>query len=113
MILHHATAFGSTERTQRSVARARAARQRVVRWLGAADAAAAGATAAGTAAGQAAPGRERPAGVVLTGPACVAWACGGIAPPVDRTAAVDLVVLAELRADADAEEAKWEGSCPF
>jgi Xaa-Pro dipeptidase len=32
-----------------------------------------------------------PAGVVLTGPATVAWACGGIAPPVDRTAAVDLV----------------------
>jgi Xaa-Pro dipeptidase len=28
---------------------------------------------------------------VLTGPAAVAWACGGVAPPVDRTAAVDLV----------------------
>jgi antitoxin VapB len=28
---------------------------------------------------------------VLTGPAAVAWATGGIAPPVDRTAAVDLV----------------------
>ncbi|HEX9033382.1 MAG TPA: M24 family metallopeptidase [Streptosporangiaceae bacterium] len=32
-----------------------------------------------------------PAGFVLTGPAAVAWACGGVAPPVDRTAAVDLV----------------------
>lgn len=28
---------------------------------------------------------------MLTGPAAVAWATGGIAPPVDRTAAVDLV----------------------
>ncbi len=32
-----------------------------------------------------------PAGLVLTGPAAVAWASGGIAPPVDRTAATDLV----------------------
>jgi Xaa-Pro aminopeptidase len=32
-----------------------------------------------------------PAGLVLTGPAAVAWACGGVAPPVDRAAAVDLV----------------------
>jgi Xaa-Pro dipeptidase len=31
------------------------------------------------------------AGLVLTGPAAVAWACGGVAPPVDRTAATDLV----------------------
>ena len=28
---------------------------------------------------------------MLTGPGAVAWACGGVAPPVDRTAAVDLV----------------------
>jgi len=28
---------------------------------------------------------------VLTGPAAVGWACGGLPPPVDRTAAVDLV----------------------
>jgi Xaa-Pro aminopeptidase len=28
---------------------------------------------------------------VLTGPAAVAWACGGVAPPVDRTAGTDLV----------------------
>lgn len=28
---------------------------------------------------------------MLTGPAAVAWACGGVSPPVDRTAAVDLV----------------------
>ena len=32
-----------------------------------------------------------PGGLVLTGPAAVAWACGGVAPPVDRTAATDLV----------------------
>ncbi len=31
------------------------------------------------------------AGLILTGPAAVAWACGGVAPPVDRTAATDLV----------------------
>jgi Xaa-Pro dipeptidase len=30
-------------------------------------------------------------GLVLTSPAAVAWACGGVAPPVDRTAGVDLV----------------------
>lgn len=67
MILHHATGFGIAERNSRSAARAAAARQRIEAWL------------------------ERPApGVVLTGPAAVAWACGGIAPPVDRTAAVDL-----------------------
>jgi len=36
-------------------------------------------------------GQRRPAGLVLTGPAAVAWASGGMAPPVDRTAAVDLV----------------------
>ncbi len=33
----------------------------------------------------------RPVGLVLTGPAAVAWLCGGIAPPVDRTAGTDLV----------------------
>ena len=70
MILHHATAFGSAERENRSVARATAASQRVMRWLD-----------------SAAP----VAGLVLTGPAAVAWACGGVAPPVDRTAATDLV----------------------
>ena len=32
-----------------------------------------------------------PAGLVLTSPAAVAWATGGVAPPVDRTAALDLV----------------------
>ncbi len=31
------------------------------------------------------------AGLVLTSPAAVAWACGGVTPPVDRTAGVDLV----------------------
>lgn len=36
------------------------------------------------------PGPAGP-GVVLTSPAAVAWATGGIAPPVDRTASVDLV----------------------
>jgi Xaa-Pro dipeptidase len=54
------------------VARAQAAAQRVRSWLAESD-------------------PERPAGLVLTGPAAVAWAGGGIAPPVDRTAAVDLV----------------------
>jgi antitoxin VapB len=57
----------------RSIARAAAARQRALGWLGAG--------AAGTGAG----------GLVLTGPAAVAWISGGIAPPVDRTASVDLV----------------------
>src|SRR5215471_3889906 len=56
------------ERRHRSVARAAAARQRIQAWL--------------------ADGR---AGLVLTGPAAVAWACGGVAPPVDRTAGTDLV----------------------
>jgi Xaa-Pro aminopeptidase len=36
-------------------------------------------------------GSDGPAGLVLTGPAAVAWASGGVAPPVDRTASVDLV----------------------
>ncbi len=69
MILHHATAFGDTERRrERSVARAAAARGRLLAWLAA---------------------RGLP-GVVLTGPAAVSWASGGTGPPVDRTAAVDL-----------------------
>jgi Xaa-Pro dipeptidase len=34
---------------------------------------------------------DRPAGLVLTGPAAVAWASGGVAPLVDRAARVDLV----------------------
>jgi len=55
----------------RSVARAQAAAQRIGAWLTAGE-------------------TDRPAGLVLTGPAAVAWACGGVAPPVDRTAAVDL-----------------------
>ena len=54
------------------MARAQAARLRIGAWLAAGDA-------------------GRPPGLVLTGPAAVAWACGGVAPPVDRTAAVDLV----------------------
>jgi Xaa-Pro dipeptidase len=54
------------------VARALAAARRIGAWLAAASG-------------------ERPAGLVLTGPAAVAWACGGVAPPVDRSAAVDLV----------------------
>jgi Xaa-Pro dipeptidase len=75
VILYHTTAFGTTERSQRSVARAEAARQRVAQWLQAQGLQASGG----------------PAGLVLTGPAAVAWACGGVAPPVDRTASVDLV----------------------
>jgi Xaa-Pro dipeptidase len=54
------------------MARAQAAARRIGAWLAAGEG-------------------ERPAGLVLTGPAAVAWACGGVAPPVDRTAAVDLV----------------------
>jgi antitoxin VapB len=74
VILYHTTTFGNTEHTQRSVARADAARQRLFGWLTADSAV------------------PRPAGgLVLTGPAAVAWACGGVAPPVDRTAGVDLV----------------------
>src|SRR5580692_6173885 len=72
VILYHTTAFGNAEQMTRSVARARAAAQRVAAWRAA----------------RAESGR---AALVLTGPGAVAWACGGIAPPVDRTAAVDLV----------------------
>jgi Xaa-Pro aminopeptidase len=54
------------------VARAQAAAPRISTWLAAGE-------------------EGRPAGLVLTGPAAVAWACGGVAPPVDRTAATDLV----------------------
>jgi Xaa-Pro dipeptidase len=61
--------FGTTERTDRSQARAVAASDRLGGWLAA---------------------RPGLRGLVLTGPAAVAWATGGIAPPVDRTAAVDL-----------------------
>jgi Xaa-Pro dipeptidase len=61
----------------------------------------------------AAPGS--PAGLVLTGPAAVAWATGGVAPPVDRSADVDLVwavitpagaglITTEVEADRVAEE---------
>ena len=53
-----------------SILRANAARERLGRWL-------------------AAPGA--PAGLVLTRPAAVAWATGGVAPPVDRSADTDLV----------------------
>lgn len=45
--------------------------RRVSRWLGEAS--------------------EHLSGLVLTGQAAVAWAAGGVAPPVDRTAVVDLV----------------------
>jgi Xaa-Pro dipeptidase len=59
-------------RAGRSAERAHSAAQRIRAWL-----------ADGTDPGS--------AGLVLTGPAAVAWACGGVAPPVDRTAATDLV----------------------
>jgi Xaa-Pro dipeptidase len=84
----------------RSAARAEAALQRAAGWLAAQQPetpgpALAGVAVAGPAAeGPAAPGRPAghgPAGLVLTGPAAVAWATGGVAPPVDRTALVDLV----------------------
>jgi Xaa-Pro dipeptidase len=60
--------FGTTEQHLRGAARAKEARRRISRWL-----------------------ESTAEGLVLTGPAAVAWACGGVAPPVDRTAAVDLV----------------------
>ncbi len=87
VILYHTTSFGTTERRRRSVARAQAARERAAGWLGEQADGPAGAVGERPhgAAGQG------PAGLVLTGPAAVAWACGGVAPPVDRTAAVDLV----------------------
>ena len=58
---------------------------------------------------------ESPAGLVLTRPAAVAWATGGVAPPVDRSADVDLVwavitpagaglITTEVEADRIAEE---------
>ncbi len=58
---------------------------------------------------------ERPAGLVLTRPASVAWATGGVAPPVDRSADTDLVwavitpagaglITTEVESDRIAEE---------
>jgi Xaa-Pro dipeptidase len=91
VILYHTTSFGTSEhgvgpsagiRRQRSVARAEAARQRLLGWLESRH-----------------DRHDGPAGVVLTGPAAVAWASGGIAPPVDRTAGTDLV-WAVLTAEA-------------
>jgi Xaa-Pro aminopeptidase len=94
VILYHKTEFGRAERQAQSSLRADAARDRLAGWL-------------------AAPGA--PAGVVLTRPAAVAWATGGIAPPVDRSADVDLVwavitpagaglITTEVEADRIAEE---------
>ena len=70
VILYHKTEFGRAERHSQSALRANAARDRLAGWL-------------------AAPGA--PAGLVLTRPASVAWATGGVAPPVDRSADTDLV----------------------
>jgi Xaa-Pro dipeptidase len=58
----------------RSAARAESALQRAAQWLQA----------------QGLQAQGWPA-LVLTGPAAVAWATGGVAPPVDRAATVDLV----------------------
>jgi Xaa-Pro aminopeptidase len=77
----------------RSVLRAKAARERVLRWL----------EATGL------------PGLVLTGPGPVAWLTGGLPPPVDRSAATDLVwaalsgdsatlITTEVEADRIAEE---------
>jgi Xaa-Pro dipeptidase len=82
VILYHTTAFGTAEQQVRSVARAQAAARRIGAWL---------AVGQGDTGQLDAADAARPAGLVLTGPAAVAWACGGVAPPVDRTAAVDLV----------------------
>ena len=94
VILYHKTEFGRAERHSQSALRADATRDRLARWL-------------------AAPGS--PAGLVLTRPAAVAWATGGVAPPVDRSADVDLVwavitpagaglITTEVEADRIAEE---------
>ncbi|HEY1621376.1 MAG TPA: hypothetical protein VGG25_27380 [Streptosporangiaceae bacterium] len=56
----------------RSVVRAEAARRALAAWLASR------------------PADSGPRGVVLTGPGAVAWATGGIAAPVDRTAATEL-----------------------
>jgi Xaa-Pro dipeptidase len=120
VILYHTTLFGTTERRQRSVARAEAALRRATAWLGPSDGPASdgppsdgpasdgppsdqsgphGPASEGSASDGPAcdrqtrdgPAGDRPAGLVLTGPAAVAWATGGVAPPVDRAASVDLV----------------------
>jgi Xaa-Pro dipeptidase len=94
VILYHETEFGRAERHSQSALRANAARDRLASWL-------------------ASPGV--PAGVVLTRPASVAWATGGAAPPVDRSADTDLVwavftttgaglITTEVEADRIAEE---------
>src|SRR5216683_2658217 len=107
--------FGTTEHRRRSAARAEAALQRATAWLGpSAGPASDGPGPHGLASGGLASDRpasgglasdgpardrqtrdgrpgDRPAGLVLTGPAAVAWATGGVAPPVDRAASVDLV----------------------
>jgi Xaa-Pro aminopeptidase len=77
----------------RSVLRARAARERLLPWLD----------------------REGVPGLVLTRPGPVSWLTGGLAPPVDRSAATDLVwavvcgasatlITTEVEADRIAEE---------
>jgi Xaa-Pro dipeptidase len=120
VILYHTTSFGTTEhsardaaggpggdardRAARSRARAAAAGERLAAWLAAARAGRGGRDAPDGRAGRAGPGgtarRPGPAGVVLTGPAAVAWATGGIAPPVDRTAGVDLIWVVRTPAGA-------------
>ena len=79
VILYHTTPFGTTEQQNRSVARAQTASQRIDAWLAAGGAV------------RSVSSEDHAAGLVLTGPAAVAWACGGVAPPVDRSAASDLV----------------------
>jgi Xaa-Pro dipeptidase len=69
VIVYHTTPFGTAERLVRGIARAQEARDRLRPWLDHASV----------------------PGVVLTSPGAVAWACGGLPPPVDRTAATDLV----------------------
>src|SRR5437016_3498835 len=78
VILYHTTVFASTEHL-RSTDRADAARARISAWL---------------------TGNGQLAGLVLTTPAAVAWATGGVAPPVDRTAGTDLVWAVFTRSGA-------------
>src|SRR6266567_4856015 len=72
VILYHRTLFGTTERgddATRCQRRARAARARLLPWMAQ---------------------RDLP-GLVLTRPGPVSWLTGGLPPPVDRSAATDLV----------------------
>lgn len=70
MVASNGMGFGDAEQRARSLDRARGSMEKLVRFLGS---------------------RPDLRGVVLTGPGPVAWATGGVARPVDRSASVDLL----------------------